>query len=62
MAHESEINRLNESIQIRQQLYDNDNLSDQECEQLAIDVGRRFFLQMDLDKLKRVEWIYNGAA
>ncbi|CAF2070523.1 unnamed protein product [Rotaria magnacalcarata] len=53
MAHESEINRLNESIQMRQQLYENDQLNDQEYEQFVIDAGRRFALQLDIEKLKR---------
>ncbi|CAF1397737.1 unnamed protein product [Rotaria magnacalcarata] len=52
-AHESEINRLNESIQMRQQLYENDQLNDQEYEQFVIDAGRRFALQLDIEKLKR---------
>ncbi|CAF3986976.1 unnamed protein product, partial [Rotaria magnacalcarata] len=52
-AHESEINRLNVLIQNGQQLFENDQLNDEQYKQLAIDVGRRFMLQLEVQKLKQ---------
>ncbi|CAM2729963.1 unnamed protein product [Rotaria socialis] len=52
VANESEINRLNVLIQNRQQLYENDQLNDEEYKQLMIDLGRRVMLQWDVEKLK----------
>ncbi|CAF2030743.1 unnamed protein product [Rotaria magnacalcarata] len=52
-AHESEINRLNVLIQNGQQLFANDQLNDEQYKQLAIDVGRRFMLQLEVQKLKQ---------
>jgi hypothetical protein len=51
-VHEDEINRLNASIQIGEQLYKNHQLNNNEYDQLVKDIGRRHMLQLDLETLK----------
>ena len=52
MAHQQEINRLDQSINQRELLYNNNLLSDEGLKEAMMDIGRRRFLQIDLEKLQ----------
>jgi hypothetical protein len=57
MAYEADIARLNGTIQDRVQLFNQNNLNDEEAKKLALDVGTRFFSTLFLEKLKDSECI-----
>ncbi|CAF1353087.1 unnamed protein product, partial [Rotaria sordida] len=54
-SYEAEINRLNHSIQNREQLFDQNQLNDQDIKELADDIGQRWLINKFLQQLRQDE-------
>ncbi|CAF4718182.1 unnamed protein product, partial [Rotaria sp. Silwood2] len=61
-SYEEQINRLNQSIQSREQLFDQNQLNDQQTKDLADDIGQRWLINKILQQLRQEEERRRQAA
>ncbi|CAF1378558.1 unnamed protein product [Rotaria sordida] len=61
-SYEAEINRLNQSIQNREQLFDQNQLNDQDIKELADDIGQRWLINKFLQQLRQEQERRRQAA
>ncbi|CAF1348321.1 unnamed protein product [Rotaria sordida] len=61
-SYEAEINRLNQSIQNREQLFDQNQLNDQEMKELADDIFQRWLINKFLQYLRQEQERRRQAA
>ncbi|CAF1413791.1 unnamed protein product [Rotaria sordida] len=61
-GYEAEINRLNQSIQSREQLFDQNQLNDQDIKKLADDIGQRWLINKFLQHLRQEQERRRQAA
>ncbi|CAF1041553.1 unnamed protein product [Rotaria sordida] len=61
-SYEAEINRLNQSIQNREQLFDQNQLNDQEMKELADDIFQRWLINEFLQHLRQEQERRRQAA
>ncbi|CAF3454682.1 unnamed protein product [Rotaria socialis] len=52
-SYEAQIDRLNQSIQGREQLFDENRLNDQQIKELVDDVGQRWLINKILQQLRQ---------
>ncbi|CAF4189392.1 unnamed protein product [Rotaria sordida] len=61
-SYEAEINRLNQSIQNREQLFDQNQLNVQEMKELADDIFQRWLINKFLQQLRQEQEQRRQAA
>ncbi|CAF3403079.1 unnamed protein product [Rotaria socialis] len=61
-SYEAQIDRLNQSIQGREQLFDENRLNDQQIKELVDDVGQRWLINKILQQLRQEQVQRHQAA
>ncbi|CAM4910888.1 unnamed protein product [Rotaria socialis] len=61
-SYEAQIDHLNQSIQGREQLFDENRLNDQQIKELVDDVGQRWLINKILQQLRQEQVQRHQAA